>query len=236
MKIAGILFDKDGTLLDYHRSWMPANQKAALVAAGGDAALAARLLALGGYDAAEDVMLPGSVLAAGTTSEIAALWAESLPGCAVESLAARIDGVFVAAGHTDATPVTELAPLFRRLKARELALGVATSDSHQGLLASLGRFGVLELLDFTSAYDSGHGSKPGPGPLLAFCQASGLDAAQVAVVGDNRHDLEMASRGGAGLRIGVLTGTSGRAELGPLADRVLADITELESLLDEVGA
>ena len=235
MKIAGILFDKDGTLLDYHRSWLPANRGAALMAADGDAAMAERLLALGGYDPVREVILPGSVLAAGTTAEIAALWAESLPGCEVDALTARIDGVFVAAGRTDATPVTELAPFFLRLKSRKLALGVATSDSYNGLHASLGRFGILELLDFTSAYDSGHGSKPGPGPLLAFCQCTGLEPAQVAVVGDNQHDLEMASRGGAGLKIGVLTGTSGRAELEPLADHVLTDITALETLLDEVG-
>ena len=236
MAIAGILFDKDGTLLDYHRSWLPANKGAALVAADGDPALAERLLALGGYDAEQDVILPGSVLAAGTTAEIAALWAGALPGRELEALTARIDGVFVAAGLTDATPVTDLEPLFQRLKARSLALGIATSDSHQGVLSSLGRFGVLELLDFISGYDSGHGNKPGPGPLLAFCDSTGLAPAQVAVVGDNAHDLEMARSGGAGLRVGVLTGTSRRNDLAPLADNVLADITELEGLLDEIAA
>ncbi len=235
MSIAGVLFDKDGTLLDYHRSWLPANKGAALVAADGDQALAERLLALGGYDAEQGVILPGSVLAAGTTAEIAALWAEALPGSELEALTARIDGVFVAAGLTDATPVTELAPLFQRLKARSLALGIATSDSLQGVMASLGRFGVLELLDFISGYDSGHGNKPGPGPLLAFCDSTGLAPAQVAVVGDNAHDLEMARSGGAGLRVGVLTGTSRRNDLEPLADNVLADITELEALLDEIA-
>ena len=45
MKITGILFDKDGTLFDYHASWMPANRRAALEVAGGDAALGDELLA-----------------------------------------------------------------------------------------------------------------------------------------------------------------------------------------------
>lgn len=234
MKIAGVLFDKDGTLLDYHLSWLPANRGAALVAAGGDSGLAERLLALGGYDATREVILPGTVLAAGTTAELAALWAEAMPGIDVEDLTAQIDAIFVAAGETDATPVTPLAPLFERLKSRHLALGVATSDSFRGVQASLGQFGILEQLDFISGYDSGHGIKPGPGPLLAFCESAGLAPAQVAVVGDNRHDLEMAAGGGAGLKIGVLTGTSHWDDLAPLADYVLTDISELESLLDEV--
>ena len=36
LKISAILFDKDGTLLDYHLSWQPINARAALWAAAGD--------------------------------------------------------------------------------------------------------------------------------------------------------------------------------------------------------
>ncbi len=42
--IAGILFDKDGTLLDYDESWLPVNRELASIAAQGDAALANHLL------------------------------------------------------------------------------------------------------------------------------------------------------------------------------------------------
>lgn len=31
--VQGILFDKDGTLLDYHASWTPINQRVAMFAA-----------------------------------------------------------------------------------------------------------------------------------------------------------------------------------------------------------
>src|SRR3546814_2193261 len=46
------LFRSDGTLLDYHATWMPLNRQAALEAAGGDAALAEELLVSTGYDPA----------------------------------------------------------------------------------------------------------------------------------------------------------------------------------------
>ena len=46
--ISGILFDKDGTLLDYAKSWVPVNYELARIAAAGDEALARKLLVAGG--------------------------------------------------------------------------------------------------------------------------------------------------------------------------------------------
>ena len=58
---------------------------------------------------------------------------------------------------------------------------------------------------------------------------------EVAVVGDNLHDLEMGRRAEAGLLIGVLSGTSGQRELAPVADHLLASVADLEALLDRLG-
>jgi phosphoglycolate phosphatase len=44
----GLLFDKDGTLLDFHASWQPVNDIAIRFAAQGDPALEARLRTAGG--------------------------------------------------------------------------------------------------------------------------------------------------------------------------------------------
>ena len=51
-QIRGIIFDKDGTLVDFEATWTEVAEKLALVASGGDPAEAARLLDLGGFDAA----------------------------------------------------------------------------------------------------------------------------------------------------------------------------------------
>ncbi len=236
MAIKGILFDKDGTLLDYVATWMPLNHKAALAAAGGDQGLADRLLVAGGYDAAAERVRAGSLLAAGTNREIAACWAELLPGCDLEDLARLVEQTFTEGGRHSATPVAELAPLLARLRARGLRLGVATSDSEAGAHATLAHFGVIELLDFLAGYDSGYAPKPSPNLVDGFCRATGLEAAEVSVVGDNLHDLEMGRAAGAGLVVGVLTGTSEHGDLAPFADRVLASIVELEALLDEIAA
>ena len=63
--IRGVLFDKDGTLLDYAATWMTANRAAALAAAGGDRELSQRLLVIGGYDPDRDRVGANTALAAG---------------------------------------------------------------------------------------------------------------------------------------------------------------------------
>ena len=235
MTIRGVLFDKDGTLLDYGATWMPANRAAALAAARGDEALAGRLLVAGGYDPARDRVVANQALAAGTNREIAELWQRHLPDWRVADLLEVIERVFQAESATGAVPVADLAPLLLRLKGRGLKLGVATSDSRRGVEVTLGPFAVLDMFDFIAGYDSGHGSKPDPAIVHGFCAATGLAAAEVAVVGDNLHDLHMGRSAGAGLVVGVLTGTGEHADLSAHADHVLNSISELGDLLERLS-
>ncbi len=233
MTIRGILFDKDGTLLDYAATWMPANRHAALAVAAGNADLAKRLLHLGGYDPETDTIAGNAVLAVGNTIEIASAWHPHLPAWDLPALIETIDAIFQEQGGVSAVPVPDLAPTLTRLKDRGLKLGVATSDSHVGIETTLGAFGILGLFDFLAGYDTGHGTKPAPDMVHAFCAAADLPADEVAMVGDNLHDLIMGRAAGAGLVVGVLTGTGARADLATLADHVLDSIADLETLLDQ---
>ena len=234
MKTLGILFDKDGTLLDYYATWMPLNRKAALVVASGDQGLADHLMVAGGYDAATGRMRSGSTLAAGNNAEIATLWRPMLCADAPDlaTMTQTINDVFESGGGEYATPVTDLNALFLRLRERGLKLGVATSDSERGAHETLGPSGAMDMLDFVAGYDSGHGVKPGPGMVHGFLAATGLAANEVMVVGDNHHDMEMGRSAGAGTIVGVLTGTSEHDDLQPHADHVIADVTRIEGLLD----
>jgi phosphoglycolate phosphatase len=231
--IRGLLFDKDGTLLDYAASWTPVNRRAASLAARGDPALADRLLALAGVDPTSGRASPDSVMSAGTTVDIAGVWVTGGATYEVENLAGALDDLFCAA-VTDMVPVTDLSVLFGRFKSHGFKLGIASSDSEAAVWATAAAFGIADRIDFVAGYDSGYGSKPDPAVLAAFCRATGLLPREVAVIGDNTHDVGMGRAGGAGLTIGVLTGTGTRDSLLPLSDICLDSVCDIEALLSPV--
>lgn len=232
MKYRGIVFDKDGTLLDFNKTWLPIYRYAAQEFADGDAQLATLLLENHGFDAAQDRFIGGSLLAAGNNHQIANAWAIQIDQPdQVDQLSMRLHEIFRDQGAKQATPVDQLAPTLKSLKQAGLKLGVATADSYEGIINTLQSFEVLEEFDFLAGYDSGHGVKPGGGMVLAFCDQLALAAESVVVVGDNRHDIEMGRNASAGLCVGVLTGTSTRADLETIADIVLDDIGALPDLL-----
>jgi phosphoglycolate phosphatase len=226
----GILFDKDGTLLDYALSWSHINLDAGHLAAQGEPELAARLLKVGGADPDTGLAVADSLLAAGNSAEIAAAWVAAGSPLHEAQLTATLDRLFREA-VSRMVPVTDLRALFVALKARGLILGIASSDSAGAIHDTLAHFNLSDVTDFVAGYDSGHGFKPGPGLLAAFCAACDLLPDEVVMVGDNLHDMEMGRRGGAGWRVGVLTGTGTRASLAPHSDLVLENIAELEAAL-----
>jgi phosphoglycolate phosphatase len=123
--IRGILFDKDGTLLDYQASWAPINLRAGRLAAQGDPALEVHLLTLAGVDPSTGFSISDGLLAAGNTREVAQAWHEAGSKFPVAELTSRLDALFQA-GVADVVPVCDLAPLFAGLSGRGLALGIAS--------------------------------------------------------------------------------------------------------------
>lgn len=228
--IAGILFDKDGTLLDYAKSWVPVNYELARIAARDDEALARMLLKAGGMDADTGYVLPDSLLAAGNTVEIATGFVTAGAPFTVAELTTLFDGLFARSAEY-AVPVTDLGAFFAGLHAKGYRLGVASSDNERSIRETARRFGFDGYLHYVAGYDSGYGVKPEPGMVLGFCAATGLDPRQVVVVGDNNHDMHMGRNAGVGMTVAVLTGTGSRQSLAAASDHCLADITELEGVL-----
>ena len=126
------------------------------------------------------------------------------------------------------TPQSEVPGLVETLKelSKRHVLGVVTNDGEAPARSHLDSVGILGLFSFVAGYDSGHGAKPAPGPLLAFSKATGTSPDRTLMVGDSRHDLA-AGRGAGMTTVGVLTGLAEALDLGDLADVILPDITHL---------
>lgn len=229
--IRGILFDKDGTLIDFRSQWLPAYRAAVAMLTRGDETASQRLLRLAGFDPVSNHLDPASPLACGTNRQIVEVWAEDLGIAATPELIGRVEAVFHEAATANAQPVTDLRALFGRLHARGIAVGVATMDSTATARANLAEFGVIDLVDFVVGADAGYGIKPAPGMLLGFCAAGGFVASAAAMVGDSVVDLMMGRNAKAGLVVGVTSGVTPRASLAPYADIVLETVAEIEGAL-----
>jgi phosphoglycolate phosphatase len=222
-----ILFDKDGTLFDFHATWSVWAGRVIRDLAGDAPEIMARLAEAAHYDLAARRFRPASPIIAGTNREAAECLGQALPGRPVDEIERHL---MLSAANAPLAPAVPLAPYLDGLAARGLRLGVMTNDTEYGAKAHLTAAGVLAQFDFVAGFDSGHGAKPAPGPLLAFARAMGLAPARVVMVGDSTHDL-IAGRAAGMQTVGVLTGPASRADLGKLADAVLPDIGHLPAWL-----
>lgn len=229
-QIRAVLFDKDGTLIDFDRSWAAVNRKACLLAAAGNADLARRLCTECGMDFETGRTRGGSLFAAGNAREIAEGMIASGSRVPPEKLVTDLDLLFQE-GADEAVAITDLPVLFASLRSLGIKLGIASSDNEGSIRRCLVAHGVDATDVFIAGYDSGHGVKPGPGMVIAFSKTSGIPPAGILVVGDNTHDLEMGHAAGAGLVVGVLSGTGIREELAPRADRLFQSVAELPPFL-----
>jgi phosphoglycolate phosphatase len=228
--IRGILFDKDGTLIDFNRTWFSIIMALARSVAGNDEAASRTLMGQGGYDWDLQRFVGGSVVAAGTIADLVDLWHPGLPAPERRDRIAAYDGVAVEQGALQAAGVAGLHETLQSLRSRGLLLGSATNDSEAGARATAAALGLTPFFAGIIGYDSVPRPKPWPDQVHHFAATTGLAPATIAMVGDNTHDLEMAHAAGAGLAIGVLSGNSTRAELSGLADIVLESIADLPDL------
>lgn len=225
--IDAVIFDKDGTLFDFRRTWSDWSARLLEELAAGDSDRLAAMAGAIGFDPASRDFAPDSAVIACTPAEIARLLLPFLPGHGAATLVARMNLM------SETVPLAEVVPLrglMTDLRGQGLRLGLVTNDAEAPARAHLAVAGLSELFDFVAGCDSGHGAKPAPGQLLAFARTLGLDPVRVVMVGDSLHDLH-AGRA-AGMRtVGVLTGIAGYADLAPQADAVLPDIGALPGWL-----
>lgn len=227
-KIKGLIFDKDGTLFDFATTWEAWAKAFLLRLCDGDAGRAAQVGAEIGFDFESSKFARDSVVIAGTPDEVTAALTPFFPHMTGAELLRLINEEAEQAPQVEAVP---LAPLLTELRARGIALGVATNDAEGPARAHLGQAEVTGYFDFIAGFDSGYGGKPAPGQLMAFAEQTGLDPAQIAMIGDSTHDLQ-AGRAAGMACVAVLTGLAEKADLAPFADVVLPDISHLPAWLD----
>src|ERR1700722_3037040 len=235
MTIPAILFDKDGTLIDFDETWGPATYAVMRALAKGDDAAMLRQAEALHFSLETRRFLLTSPLIAGSSAQYGTLWGEALGRNDYDTLKREIDALAAVESLKWLSPIGRPRAVLSSLKARGLRLGLATNDSEASARRQSEALEIADLLDFVAGYDSGHGGKPEPGMALAFARQLGVAPAEVAMVGDTLHDLRSARAAGA-LAVAVLTGPAQIEDLASEADYVLDDISGLMALVESLDA
>ncbi len=226
-----VVFDKDGTLLDFHAMWVGwAIELGRRLDGATRRPVAGDVFAAIGFDPTSGRARPGAPLAVATMGQIREIVAAVIRRWCPSVIAAReaVDMAwFIPDPITDAIPLGDVPGLFAALRDSGRSIAIATTDDRAATDASLRALGVRELVSAIACGDDGIGVKPDPRMLLGLCQAVRVPPARTAVIGDTLADLRMARAAGAGIAIGVLSGIDDADSLGTVADLVLPSIEDL---------
>lgn len=219
-EIQAVIFDKDGTLVDFHTTW--------------DASLGRTLEKMLGHDALSMAELAtglGFDLASGTISNDSPFVADSAE--MLSSIIGRyvnpadFEATLIAEGALSVQPMAGASETLKQLRSLGLKLGVATNDAESSAVAQLDGLGWAAMFDCVVGYDSGYTSKPSPKMVLGCCHQLGVDPGNAIMVGDTATDMRAARSAGV---VSVALGTDPGAV--SLADFHIVDMAQLLSLIN----
>ena len=233
-----IIFDKDGTLIDFHPLWHYWF-KSFICALGNQVKISEHMYAAInqtlGYKPDDDSWDPQGPLTLAPIHDICLLlsgiiyrythmsWSQSVALVNQVEHAVRENLPLAELVR----PVGDARGLLERLREAGLRLAVATSDIQQITQESLKAAQIDDLFDIILCADDNIPVKPAPDAALAICERLSIPPSQTILVGDSIDDLNMARAAGLMAAIGVTSGASPKSILEPLADVLVKDIHDI---------
>lgn len=231
--VRGVLFDKDGTLIDFYDLW----EKAALTVIPAfmeenqipkeDAMEENLLETLGVFEGKADREGSLSYASLGEIAENMQKALEERGICASQSIIQKqitfLFSAYISNEQTSFKPLADLEAVFKSLKAQGIYIGLATADTILSTTNCIEKLGVKEYFDFIGSNDGSMQLKPAPDMLEAFADKMEIMTEEVLVVGDTYNDICFAQQCGS-LSAGVLCGISGVEDFYGEADYLLETV------------
>jgi phosphoglycolate phosphatase len=226
MRFKAILFDKDGTFVDFNKTWGPATLRVMQIMSRGDVAVLKRLVALTEFDLQTSTFSSTSPLLAGSSGDYGRAWADAMGVPFSTAVTDEMDKLFAQEALACLTAIGDPREVFETLHRQSLLLGVVTNDSEIGALTQVEALGLKPFFHFIAGWDSGYGRKPSPGQIEAFLRQHQLKPQEVAMVGDTLHDMHAARAAGV-FALGVTSGPIIPKNFASEADHILPSIAEI---------
>lgn len=238
--IKGILFDKDGTLVDFHTLWLQAalNVTDRLLVENHlatDAEMKEYILDTIGVK--NSVVDPKGGLAYKSYEEIATDIHTSLKKKLIYLDLYKLKEQLIIlfnefASGKDAVfrPTANVKKVIEILKMKGIRVGMATADTEDSARNCLEKLGILEKFDYIGADNGVRKPKPEPDMFMEFGELFQLKPEEIAVVGDTYNDMLFAKKNG-GVAVGVLSGVSDTKDFEGKADYIIGSVEELPELL-----
>ncbi|QTF08689.1 HAD family hydrolase [Brenneria izadpanahii] len=233
MRFKGLLFDKDGTLLEFHSMWLLIARAVAarLLQAHPNVTVSAQSL-LTAIGASGDRIANHGLLATHPAEDIAKAWYRLMAISGDLALFTRqVKGLFNSQVEENPLLIRALPGVketLAGLKEQGFKLGVATADSKDATIFSLEKAGIYHLFDYIGYSDGDIAPKPAPVLLHRFCARCDLNAGDIVIFGDTVSDMLFGRNAGA-KRVGVLTGAASREDLEPYADMILSSVADFNA-------
>lgn len=237
MKIKGIIFDKDGTLLDFDELWVPtalSAVKRVTAAVGANPELCGELMKSIGVS--DNITSINGSLCHGTYRMISEDFGKVLDRNGYFIDKERLFEATVKAFHESFSserikPVCDkLDTVIEVLCGLGIKCAVVTSDDKETAEKCLDRLGITKYFSRIYADDGTNLHKPNPYYINRFCEEEKLDKDEIIMVGDTLTDMEFAANGGI-KAVGVAKAEKNKSILFTMTDTVLNDVSQIFKVL-----
>lgn len=225
--IRAILFDKDGTLLQFTEGWVDSivgflenkilddRKKRKLFKEIG-------IREDGGVE-------ENSILSSETAMDLAIIFSKYLDEDLDEIYGELDDHLlyYLKKNNKFIRETCDLRRLFEALRDRGILVGIFTSDNYRQAKYSMDYLGLDSFIDFYAAADI-YKKKPNKESLEVFKKKYSLDDQEIIIVGDSRVDMVF---GEGTVKVGVLCGTGSREMLAKYTDNIIDDPSQVLKFL-----
>lgn len=238
MNVDAIIFDKDGTLIDFDAFWVTISIKAIkdiLRQLGKEEISVYEILeAFGVHDGVTDI---NGILCKGTYKQMGQIVYDIACRYGCDISCDEIEQIVTESyiKNSDKGEIKPTSPnlleVLTELKKRNKKLAVVTTDNEEITRKCLKKLGIEELFDKIYTDDGKIPTKPDPYCVFDFCKLTGVKRECVVMVGDTMTDINFAKNAGI-MVIGVAKTNQNKQILAPRADAVITDLSHIFEILN----